>query len=69
GLSKIVDASGHSLAVASPDREEIIYGEVRLESARQKRSIFSPGEFEVDQINDRRPELYGLITKPKLGSD
>ena len=69
GLSKIVDASGHILAVASPDREEIIYGEVRLESARQKRSIFSPGEFEVDQINDRRPELYGLITKPKLGRE
>jgi len=65
GLSKIVAASGRILAVASPHREEIIYGEVSLDSARQKHVVFSPGEFEVDQISDRRPELYGLITKPR----
>ena len=66
GLSKIVDASGSVLGLASPDREEIIYGEVSLESARQKRVTYIPGEWVVDCIGDRRPELYGVITKPKL---
>jgi len=66
GLSKIVDASGSVLGLASPDREEIIYGKVSLESARQKRVTYIPGEWEVDCIGDRRPELYGVITKPKL---
>jgi len=63
GLSKIVDASGEILGLASADKEEIIYGEVSLESARQKHVTLIPGEYEVDHIEDRRPELYGVITK------
>jgi len=66
GLSKIVNASGDVLSLASPDSEEIIYGEVSLELARRKRITFIPGEWEVDQIKDRRPELYGIITNPDL---
>jgi len=64
GLSKIVDASGSILALASADKEEIIYGEVSLEAARQKHLVFIPGEWGVDHIKDRRPELYGIITQP-----
>ena len=64
GLSKIVNASGNVLGLASPDREEIIYGEVDLASARKKHLTIIPGEYEVDYIKDRRPELYGLITEP-----
>ncbi len=66
GLSKIVSASGKILGLASPDKEEIIYGEVSLDFARQKLHIIIPGEYEVDYIADRRPELYGVITEPKL---
>ena len=68
GLSKIVSCSGDTLAEASLDGEEMIYGEVNLESARRKRIVFSPGEWEVDQINDRRPELYGLLAESKPGT-
>jgi predicted amidohydrolase len=66
GLSKIVSASGKILGLASPDKEEIIYGEVSLDLARQKHHIIIPGEYEIDYIADRRPELYGVITEPKL---
>lgn len=68
GLSEIVDASGEILSLASPDKEEIIYGEVSLDSARQKHVTFKLGEFELDFIRDRRPELYGLITKREGGN-
>lgn len=64
GLSRIVDASWETLGQASPDKEEIIYGEVDLETARQKHVTVIPGEYEVDFIQDRRPELYSAITQP-----
>jgi predicted amidohydrolase len=67
GLSKIVSASGKTLGLASPDKEEIIYGEVSLAAARKKRLVVAPGEYELDYIKDRRPELYGLITEPGFG--
>ena len=65
GLSNIVNATGEVLSLASPDKEEIIYGEVSLEAARQKHRVFVPGEWEIDNIGDRRPEIYGVITRKK----
>ena len=65
GMSKIVSDVGVTLAEAGTDREEIIYAEVSLEDARQKHMTLKPGQWEMDRIADRRPELYGLITKPK----
>ncbi len=63
GNSKIVDAWGDTLAEASSDQEEIIYAEISIAEARQKRIVFKPGEFELDFIGDRRPELYGELTR------
>jgi len=63
GLSKIINASGDTMIEASGDCEEIIYAEINLAEARQKRIVFKEGEFEVDFINDRRPEFYSEISK------
>jgi 5-aminopentanamidase len=63
GMSKIVDVSGRTLASASVTKEEILYADLDLELARQKHIVFLPGEMEMDFINDRRPELYGEISK------
>ena len=65
GLSNVVDVTGEVLSIASPDKEEIVYGEVSLEAARQKHRVFIPGEWEIDNIGDRRPEIYGVITQKK----
>lgn len=67
GLSNIVNATGEVLSLASPDKEEIIYGEVSLEAARQKHRAFIPGEWEINNIKDRRPELYGIIAQKTPG--
>lgn len=64
GKSKICDPSGRELAFANHDGEEILYGEIRPERARQKHLVNIPGEHEVHRINDRRPELYEALTKP-----
>jgi predicted amidohydrolase len=63
GHSKIVNALGDTLAEASGDKEEIIYAEIDLDDSRNKRYIFKPGEFELDFICDRRPELYNELVK------
>ena len=63
GISKIVDAWGDTLAEAGKEDEEVLYAEVSLEEARQKRMVFKPGEFEMDFIRDRHPELYSRITE------
>ena len=63
GSSKIVNALGDTLAEASTDEEQIIYGEVSLAEAREKRIVFKTGEFGSNIIRDRRPELYGEIIK------
>ncbi|OGO03032.1 MAG: amidohydrolase [Chloroflexi bacterium RBG_13_52_14] len=65
GNSKIVDAWGDTLAQATGDDEQTIYAEVSLAEARQKHIIFKAGEFEMNFIRDRRPELYGKIAEAK----
>ena len=63
GRSQIIDAWGQTLTEGSETDEEILYGEVSLELARQKHIVIKAGEFELDYIKDRRPEMYGEITK------
>ena len=61
GRSKIAHYFGRSLAEGKPNQEDILYAEVEPAEARQKRRVVTPGEHEVDVINDRRPEFYGLV--------
>jgi predicted amidohydrolase len=65
GMSKICDPSGRPLAEAPHDREEILYGEIDVEKARQKRIVRVPDKHIIDRIRDRRPEMYGQIVQPK----
>lgn len=65
GHSKIANALGDTLAEAGPDTEETIYGEVSLTEARQKHVVFRPGEWEIDIMRHRWPELYGEITRDR----
>ncbi len=59
GRSSIAGPDGRRLADASVTGEEIIYAAINVADARRKRLVVTPGEFEMDFINDRRPDLYG----------
>ena len=65
GLSKIINAWGDILAEASGDDEQIIFGEVNLSEAQEKHVVFKAGEFEMDLIHDRRPELYTELSEAR----
>jgi len=62
GHSEIVNARGDVVASAG-DTEEIIYGGVSITEAREKHVVIKPGEFEVNCIEDRRPEFYEIISR------
>lgn len=63
GQSKICDPRGHTLAEAPHDREEILYADIDVAKARQKKIIRMPKLHEIDRLKDRRPEMYGEIVK------
>jgi predicted amidohydrolase len=65
GRSKIINALGEILAEARQHTEDVIYGEVSLAMARQKQTVVIPNEWEVNGMEDRRPELYGDLTTTK----
>ncbi len=64
GQSQIVSPAGERLAHADHDRPEILYADIDPAKSRQKRMVFIPGAYEVDRLRDRRPEMYGDITRP-----
>jgi predicted amidohydrolase len=61
GRSQIVSPSGEVLCEAGPDEESILYADLDLNVARQKRIVNEPGEWELDTFGGRRPELYGRL--------
>ena len=65
GQSKIVDYIGNILAEQVSLKEDIVYAEVDLEGAREKRTVIIPGEYELDRFKQRSPEFYGPIVDEK----
>ncbi len=64
GRSSIHHPSGTPLATADHAGDDILYATLDPAAARQKKVVNIPGEYEVDRVNWRRPELYGALTAP-----
>jgi predicted amidohydrolase len=60
GQSRLIDYRGEVLAAAG-EGEEVITADIDPEKARDKRVVVVPGEFEVNRVGDRRPEMYGPL--------
>jgi predicted amidohydrolase len=65
GQSRLVDCAGELLAAAGPDGEEIVLASIDPERARAKRIVKIPGQYELDRIAHRRPEMYGPLCEPR----
>lgn len=68
GRSKVVDCNGDTLAEASPNAEELLVVGVELPEANNNHIVNVAGSYELDRLEDRRPELYEVISKPVSGS-
>jgi predicted amidohydrolase len=63
GRSQIVAPDGVFLAQADGESDTILYADIDVRQARQKKLVFEPGVFELDPVGGRRPDLYGdLLT-------
>lgn len=64
GRSSICDPHGRTIVRAKGLGEEILYADINVERARNKHYIRVPGKHEINRFADRRPEMYGPLTKP-----
>lgn len=64
GRSSIHAPNGSPLAVADHADEAVLLATIDPELARRKKVVNIPGEYEVDRVNWRRPDLYGVLTQP-----
>lgn len=65
GHSSVSDYNGDFLAHADHDREAVLYAEIDPEAAREKKVVHRAGEYEIDRLNWRRPELYARLVEPQ----
>jgi len=63
GHSLIIGPDGDVLAQADGEEETILYADIDPSLSDQKQRVFIVGEYELDIFNDRRPKLYGEITR------
>lgn len=64
GRSSICGPDGIELARADDDSEQILYADIDLEAARNKRIERTVGTHVIDRFADRRPEFYEAIVQP-----
>jgi predicted amidohydrolase len=63
GRSKVVDHRGQTLVEGKHFVEDLIFAELDPTAADKKHKVVIPGELEVDMLEDRRPEFYGLLAE------
>lgn len=61
GMSRIVDCGGNYLAVSEDDRPTVLYADIDPIQAREKHIVKIPGEYELDRLAHRRPEMYRVL--------
>ena len=69
GHSKICGPDGGVMDEASHEEEAILYAEIDLDRARQKRLVRVPDKHEIHRFADRRPEMYAPLVDIGLVPD
>jgi len=65
GRSRFAGLAGEILADGSSEEEQLLLAQIDVTAARQKHQVILPGEWEVDFIHDRRPEMYAPLVRPQ----
>ncbi|HKG21140.1 MAG TPA: carbon-nitrogen hydrolase family protein [Blastocatellia bacterium] len=66
GKSKAIDYNGDTIISATGDGEEMFFAKVDLAGASKNKVVNVAGSYEIDRIEDRRPEFYEpIVARPK----
>lgn len=65
GRSAVVDLRGEALA-ALEDAEGVLVVDIDPLLARDKRTVYEPGEYEIDLFADRRPSAYERLIRARV---
>jgi len=68
GRSKVVDCNGDTLAEGTADAEDLLVVTMDLQEANNNHIVNVAGAYELDRLADRRPEMYGLISRSETQS-
>ncbi len=69
GRSKVVDCNGDTLAEANATDEELLVVAIDFQEANNNHIVNIAGAYELDRLQDRRPDLYHVISEPKQASE
>lgn len=64
GLSSICGPDGVELARAVGDETTVLFADIDLAQARNKRIERTPGKHVIDRFADRQPSFYNSLTRP-----
>jgi predicted amidohydrolase len=67
GNSLIIGPDGEVLQQAGEQDETLLVAEIDPGRADRKERVFLPGEYELDLMADRRPDLYGRLVEADAG--
>ncbi len=63
GRSKVANPDGSLQATAGHQNRAILYADIDLQLARNKKIVRVPKRHEIHRFDDRRPDLYGQLTE------
>lgn len=63
GKSMIIAPGGEIVSSSQACREEVLSADLDLSLSKVKSFVRKPKEYEIDLFKDRRPNLYGVITR------
>lgn len=66
GHSQILSCDGTYLAKSQNAEAVVLHAQIDPQRARQKRIVNIPGQYEVDRIADRRPQMYGPLVDAEV---
>ncbi|HVF90188.1 MAG TPA: carbon-nitrogen hydrolase family protein [Blastocatellia bacterium] len=67
GQSKAIDYNGDTIIAAAGDGEEMFFAEVDLAGANRNKIVNVAGSYEIDRLEDRRPEFYEPVVARRRG--
>lgn len=63
GRSRVIDVNGELIATSDDALPAVLYADIDPQRARKKKIVNIAGQYELDRLADRRPDMYGPLVE------